>query len=87
MLYFLIGCVISGAIAGGLGRLILPGRQEIGWFATIAAGTVAAAVGTGIAYLLGFTDKAWLVLVVQLLLAVGCVAVVSNMSGSKKSRS
>ncbi|WP_219529309.1 GlsB/YeaQ/YmgE family stress response membrane protein [Nonomuraea guangzhouensis] len=75
MLFFLLGCVISGAIAGGLGRLILPGRQNIGLFATIAAGAVAAAVGTGIAYLLGFADKSILVFIVQIVLAVVCVAV------------
>ncbi|MFD1544570.1 GlsB/YeaQ/YmgE family stress response membrane protein [Nonomuraea guangzhouensis] len=83
MLFFLLGCVISGAIAGGLGRLILPGRQNIGLFATIAAGAVAAAVGTGIAYLLGFADKSILVFIVQIVLAVVCVAVVANASGKK----
>ncbi|SDI63634.1 hypothetical protein [Nonomuraea jiangxiensis] len=86
MLFFLIGCVISGAVAGLIGRLILPGRQDIGWFATVAAGTVAAAVGTGIAYLFGFAGTGWLVFVVQIALAVACVAVVANMS-AKKSRS
>ncbi|GAA2213862.1 GlsB/YeaQ/YmgE family stress response membrane protein [Nonomuraea monospora] len=86
MLFIFLGCVISGAVAGLLGRLILPGRQDIGWFATIAAGTVAAAVGTGLAYLIGFAEKGWLVFVVQIALAVGCVAVVANMS-AKKSKS
>ncbi|WP_219466497.1 GlsB/YeaQ/YmgE family stress response membrane protein [Nonomuraea rhizosphaerae] len=83
MLYFLIGCVISGAIAGAIGRLILPGRQNIGWFATIAAGTVAAGVGTGVAYLVGFASKGWLVFLVQIALAVVCVAAVTSMSGKK----
>ncbi|MEU4233537.1 GlsB/YeaQ/YmgE family stress response membrane protein [Nonomuraea sp. NPDC026600] len=83
MIFFLIGCVISGAIAGGLGRLILPGRQNISVFATIAAGAVAAGVGTGIAYLLGFADRSWLVFVVQIVLAVGCVAIVASASGKK----
>ncbi|MFI7136106.1 GlsB/YeaQ/YmgE family stress response membrane protein [Nonomuraea sp. NPDC050153] len=86
MLTLLIGAVIGGAIVGGLGRLILPGRQDIGWFATIAAGIVASGVGTGIAYLLGFHERTWLVIVVQLVLAVLCVAAVTSMLG-KKSRS
>ena len=34
--------------------------------ATILAGIVAAFVGSGIAYLLGFEDKTWIVLIVQL---------------------
>ncbi|MFG6196077.1 GlsB/YeaQ/YmgE family stress response membrane protein [Nonomuraea sp. JJY05] len=86
MLTILLGAVIGGAIVGGLGRLLLPGRQDIGWFATIAAGIVAAGVGTGIAYLFGFSEKTWLVIVVQLVLAVICVAAATSMLG-KKSRS
>ncbi|MFI6735862.1 GlsB/YeaQ/YmgE family stress response membrane protein [Nonomuraea sp. NPDC050451] len=86
MLTILLGAVIGGAVVGGLGRLLLPGRQDIGWFATIAAGIVAAGVGTGIAYVLGFSEKTWLVIVVQLVLAVVCVAAATSMLG-KKSRS
>ncbi|MER5997711.1 GlsB/YeaQ/YmgE family stress response membrane protein [Nonomuraea sp. NPDC051941] len=86
MLTILLGAVIGGAVVGGLGRLLLPGRQDIGWFATIAAGIVAAGVGTGIAYLFGFSEKTWLVIVVQLVLAVACVAAATSMLG-KKSRS
>jgi uncharacterized membrane protein YeaQ/YmgE (transglycosylase-associated protein family) len=87
MITFIISAIIVGAITGGLGRLLLPGRQEIGMVATIIAGIVAAFVGSGIAYLLGFEDKTWIVLIVQLVLAVVCVGVVSNAKGNKQSRS
>ncbi|MGV9385180.1 GlsB/YeaQ/YmgE family stress response membrane protein [Nonomuraea sp. NPDC003707] len=86
MITILLGAVLGGAIVGGLGRLLLPGRQDIGWFATIAAGIVAAGAGTGIAYLFGFNEKTWLVIAVQLVLAVVCVAATTSMLG-KKSRS
>ncbi|SNS89597.1 hypothetical protein SAMN05216276_10193 [Streptosporangium subroseum] len=86
MIMFIISAIIVGAITGGLGRLLIPGRQEIGMVATIISGIVAAFVGSGIAYLLGFEDKTWIVLIVQLVLAVVCVGVVSNSKSAKKSR-
>jgi uncharacterized membrane protein YeaQ/YmgE (transglycosylase-associated protein family) len=86
MITFIVSAIIVGAITGGLGRLLIPGRQEIGMVATIIAGIVAAFVGSGIAYLLGFEDKTWIVLIVQLVLAVVCVGVVSNSKGNKQSR-
>jgi uncharacterized membrane protein YeaQ/YmgE (transglycosylase-associated protein family) len=86
MITFIISAIIVGAITGGLGRLLIPGRQEIGMVATILAGIVAAFVGSGIAYLLGFEDKTWIVLIVQLVLAVVCVGVVSNSKSAKQSR-
>jgi uncharacterized membrane protein YeaQ/YmgE (transglycosylase-associated protein family) len=83
MLTVLLSMVISGAVVGGLGRLLLPGRQDIGWFATIATGIVASALATLIAYLLGFHGKTWLVIVVQLVLAVVGVGIVANRQAKK----
>jgi uncharacterized membrane protein YeaQ/YmgE (transglycosylase-associated protein family) len=83
MLIVLLSMVISGAVVGGLGRLLLPGRQDIGWFATIATGIVASALATLIAYLLGFHGKTWLVIVVQLVLAVVGVGIVANRQAKK----
>ncbi|MFF3442386.1 GlsB/YeaQ/YmgE family stress response membrane protein [Streptosporangium sp. NPDC002721] len=86
MITFIISAIIVGAITGGLGRLLLPGRQDIGWVPTIFAGIVAALAGTAIAHLLGFADRAWLTFVVQLIMAVICVSVVANMQGKKGTR-
>ncbi|MFC7381959.1 GlsB/YeaQ/YmgE family stress response membrane protein [Sphaerisporangium rhizosphaerae] len=83
MLILLIAAVVTGTIVGGLGRLVLPGRQNIGWPATILAGTVAAQVGGGIAYLFHFDDKLLLVLLVEVVLAAICVSVVAKAQAGK----
>jgi uncharacterized membrane protein YeaQ/YmgE (transglycosylase-associated protein family) len=41
MLVSIIAAVIGGAIVGALGRLVLPGAQNIGWLKTIGVGVVA----------------------------------------------
>ncbi len=42
----IITAIIFGTIIGALGRLVLPGRQNIGWLWTIGVGIAAALVGT-----------------------------------------
>jgi uncharacterized membrane protein YeaQ/YmgE (transglycosylase-associated protein family) len=37
--------VITGLIIGGLGRLVLPGRQEVGFLATALVGIAASLLG------------------------------------------
>jgi uncharacterized membrane protein YeaQ/YmgE (transglycosylase-associated protein family) len=37
--------VVAGAIIGALARLIVPGKQSMGWVSTIVLGVVAAIVG------------------------------------------
>jgi uncharacterized membrane protein YeaQ/YmgE (transglycosylase-associated protein family) len=41
----LIGAIILGIIAGYLGRLIMPGKQNIGFFMTAILGVIGALVG------------------------------------------
>lgn len=41
----MIGAIVIGIIAGYLGRLIMPGRQEIGFIMTTTFGIVGALVG------------------------------------------
>jgi uncharacterized membrane protein YeaQ/YmgE (transglycosylase-associated protein family) len=83
---FILSAILVGAVTGGLGRLLIPGRQDIGWRATIIAGIVAALVGTAVAHLLGFAEDTWNVLLVQLGLAIVCVAAVWKYQSSNKSR-
>ncbi|MDP9847245.1 GlsB/YeaQ/YmgE family stress response membrane protein [Streptosporangium lutulentum] len=85
MITFIFSAILVGAVTGGLGRLLIPGRQEIGLVATILAGIVAAFVGSGIAYLLDFEDNTWGVLILQLLLAVVCVGVVASRKKDEQS--
>jgi uncharacterized membrane protein YeaQ/YmgE (transglycosylase-associated protein family) len=40
----IIASIIGGAIIGGLGRLVLPGAQDIGWLKTIGLGVVATVI-------------------------------------------
>jgi uncharacterized membrane protein YeaQ/YmgE (transglycosylase-associated protein family) len=44
-LWALISTIIVGLIFGGLGRLIVPGAQPIGFLATVAAGLSGAILG------------------------------------------
>lgn len=40
-----IGWIVLGLIAGAIAKLILPGKQGGGWFATLILGVVGALVG------------------------------------------
>jgi uncharacterized membrane protein YeaQ/YmgE (transglycosylase-associated protein family) len=55
----MIGAIILGIVAGFLGRLLMPGRDPMGFFATVLLGLAGALVGwfvfTG---LLGIGDDA-----------------------------
>lgn len=80
----IITAIVIGAIIGGLGRLVLPGRQPIGILFTIGIGIVAALVGTAIAQKVGVatTDGIdWIELVFQIGLAVVGVALVAEFRG------
>jgi len=53
-----IGAIILGIIAGYLGRLIMPGKQNIGFFMTAGLGIIGALVGFFIfTELLGIGDS------------------------------
>ncbi|WP_062345187.1 GlsB/YeaQ/YmgE family stress response membrane protein [Herbidospora yilanensis] len=80
----ILGAIVIGAIIGALGRLVLPGRQPIGWILTIVVGIVAALIGTAIAQSLGVatTDGIdWIELVMQVVLAVIGVGAVAALRG------
>ncbi|GLX95819.1 GlsB/YeaQ/YmgE family stress response membrane protein [Herbidospora sp. NEAU-GS84] len=80
----ILGAIVIGAIIGALGRLVLPGRQPIGWILTIVVGIVAALIGTAIAQGLGVatTDGIdWIELVMQVVLAVIGVGAVAALRG------
>ena len=54
----MIGAIILGIIAGYLGRLIMPGKQNIGFLMTTALGIIGALVGFFIfTELLGIGDS------------------------------
>ncbi|MBG0813732.1 GlsB/YeaQ/YmgE family stress response membrane protein [Planomonospora sp. ID82291] len=82
----ILGAIVIGAVIGAIGRLLLPGRQAIGWVLTIAVGIVAALIGTAIAQSLGVatTDGIdWIELVMQVVLAVVGVGLVAGLRRSR----
>jgi uncharacterized membrane protein YeaQ/YmgE (transglycosylase-associated protein family) len=79
-----VTAIIVGLIIGALGRLALPGKQDIPIWLTIVVGVVAALVGTAIARALGVSDTNgfdWIELIIQIALAAAGVALVVNMRG------
>ncbi|WP_432136657.1 MULTISPECIES: GlsB/YeaQ/YmgE family stress response membrane protein [unclassified Streptomyces] len=68
----IISAIVIGIVIGVLGRLVIPGRQPIGFLWTIAIGIVAALIGTGIAAGLGVADTDgvdWVEWLIQIALA------------------
>ena len=83
----IIMAIIIGLVVGALGRLVLPGRQNIPIWLTIVVGIVAALLGTALARALGIPTATsgvdWLELLVQVILAAVGVALVSGMYGRR----
>lgn len=82
----IISALIIGLIIGALGRLIVPGKQNIPIWLTMLVGVVAAFIGTLIASALGVNDTKgidWIELIIQLALAAGGVALVAGMYGRR----
>ncbi|HZM76187.1 MAG TPA: GlsB/YeaQ/YmgE family stress response membrane protein [Candidatus Limnocylindrales bacterium] len=77
----IISAIIVGLIIGALGRLVLPGKQNIPVWLTIVVGIVAALIGTAIARGLGIADTQgvdWTEILIQVVLAAVGVALVSG---------
>ncbi|WP_144120194.1 GlsB/YeaQ/YmgE family stress response membrane protein [Catellatospora sichuanensis] len=80
----IISAIIVGLVIGALGRLVVPGRQNLPIWLTIVVGIVAALIGTAIAQAVGVavTDGIdWIELVFQIGLAALGVALVAGVRG------
>ncbi|MEV4115820.1 MULTISPECIES: GlsB/YeaQ/YmgE family stress response membrane protein [unclassified Nonomuraea] len=78
----ILGAIVIGAVIGAIGRLLLPGRQAIGWILTIVVGIVAALLGTALAQVLGVETTPgidWIELVMQVVLAIVGVGLVAGL--------
>jgi uncharacterized membrane protein YeaQ/YmgE (transglycosylase-associated protein family) len=85
VLGLIISAIVVGLIIGALGRLVLPGRQNISIWLTIAIGIVAALIGSLIANALGVGNTNgidWIKLIIQVALAAGGVALVAGRSAT-----
>ncbi|MET9227455.1 GlsB/YeaQ/YmgE family stress response membrane protein [Lentzea sp. NPDC003310] len=82
----LFTALLFGAIIGGLGRLVVPGRQHVSLLATVFVGIVAALLGTAAATVLGVADTPgidWIELALQVGLAGAGVTLLANRSRQK----
>jgi uncharacterized membrane protein YeaQ/YmgE (transglycosylase-associated protein family) len=70
--------ILAGIVIGALGRLLIPGRQAIGWILTFALGLVGAFVGGFLAEGLDM-DVWWQVLIVQAVVAAILVLLVNSL--------
>ncbi len=76
----ILGAIVIGIIIGVLGRLVVPGRQNIPWWLTIIVGIVAAFIGSWIARLLGIQDTPgidWWEIIIQVIVAAILVYLVA----------
>jgi uncharacterized membrane protein YeaQ/YmgE (transglycosylase-associated protein family) len=82
----IVSAIIIGLIIGALGRLVLPGRQNIPIWLTIIVGIGAALLGTAIARRMGLADTPgidWTEILIQVALAAVGVALVSGFSSRR----
>ncbi|BBY84082.1 GlsB/YeaQ/YmgE family stress response membrane protein [Mycolicibacterium pulveris] len=83
-----ITAILIGTVVGVLGRLVLPGRQPIGFLVTILVGIVAALLGTALARALGIPTATagidWLELLVQVIVAAIGVALAAALMGRRR---
>ena len=83
-----IMAILVGLVVGALGRLLVPGKQHIPIWLTIAVGIVAAFVGTALARAMGIPTVTsgidWMELLVQVIVAAVGVALVSGLTRRRR---
>jgi uncharacterized membrane protein YeaQ/YmgE (transglycosylase-associated protein family) len=84
----IISAILIGIVVGVLGRLVVPGRQNISILVTILVGIVSAFIGTAIARALGIPTVTggidWIELLVQVIVAALGVALVAALMGRRR---
>lgn len=89
MIGTILWAIIAGAIIGMLGRLLLPGRQNISIWLTIGVGIAAALIGGVIAHWLGVGETRgidWIRHIIQVALAVLFVWIAARLTGGSTRR-
>lgn len=83
----IIMAIIGGLIVGALGRLILPGKQNISILMTIVIGVLASLVAGIILGLFGYGNGnggiPWLSLIVGALVAAGGIVAYGNLTSRR----
>jgi uncharacterized membrane protein YeaQ/YmgE (transglycosylase-associated protein family) len=83
----IVMALIVGLIIGALGRLVVPGKQNIPIWLTMVIGVVAALLGTVIAKAVGVSDTKgvdWIELLFQVVLAAIGVALVAGVGSRRR---
>lgn len=83
MVSTIIGAIIVGAIIGALGRLLLPGKQNISIVMTILIGIVANVIVTFVVRQLGYSNNsgiAWIPLILGAVVAAIIIVLYGRMS-------
>ena len=83
-----ITAIIIGLIIGALGRLVVPGKQNIPIWLTLVIGVLAAIIGTFLAGAFGVAETPgidWIELVLQIgLAAIGVLAATRFYTGRRR---
>jgi uncharacterized membrane protein YeaQ/YmgE (transglycosylase-associated protein family) len=85
----IIGLIIAGIIVGLLGRLVLPGRQPIGFLVTALVGIVGVLIGWWIAGALGVQATSgvdWIRWIISIVVSAILVAIVAGAMGRNSRR-
>ncbi|WP_127504845.1 GlsB/YeaQ/YmgE family stress response membrane protein [Actinoplanes solisilvae] len=83
----IITAIIVGLIIGALGRLVVPGKQNIPIWLTLVIGVVAALLGTVLARATGVADTKgfdWIEFLFQIVLAAIGVALVAGYGSRRR---
>jgi uncharacterized membrane protein YeaQ/YmgE (transglycosylase-associated protein family) len=87
MLYLVVAVLVSGLVIGALGRLVVPGHQRMGLFATALVG-IAGSVTGGLLGRLVFGLRYRDSFLLAIVLAVACTAlIIFAMQGGSRRRS
>jgi uncharacterized membrane protein YeaQ/YmgE (transglycosylase-associated protein family) len=85
----IIWTIVIGLIIGALGRLVVPGRQNMGMGLTLVIGVVAAFIGFLIASAFGVAHTSgvnWTEHIIQVVVAAIGVALVAGSGGRRRRR-
>ncbi|MFC7595237.1 GlsB/YeaQ/YmgE family stress response membrane protein [Terrabacter sp. GCM10028922] len=83
MIGTIIGAIVVGAIIGALGRLLVPGKQDISLVVTILIGIVANVLVTLIVRQLGYSNQsgiAWIPLILGAVVAAVIIVIYGRMT-------
>lgn len=83
----MIGFIVAGLIIGALARLLRPGRQNLGWIATLGLGLAGSVIGGTIANLLGTGDIMELNVFGFIVAVIAAVVLIGIFEGIAASRS